>query len=240
MSTRLYIEQPAFAPWLGFCEALFACDTVALYDIVQFEDGGYQNRNRIKTPQGAQWLTVPVAKRHGQLIRDVRIADAFDPQAMLRRLRETYGRCRHVEETLEVLAAALTAGHQWLVDLNVCLVTDITVALGAPARLLLTSQLPVDPAGDRIQRIADICRATGADELWAGSGTRGYLHPADLGGITVTWNDYLERHPRYEQAWPRQDFVPALSVIDTACTLGWAGTAALLRAGLATYLDARQ
>jgi hypothetical protein len=79
MSHRLYIEQPPFAPWLGFCEALFACQTIALYDDVQFEDGGFQNRNKIKAPQGAQWLTVPVAKRNGQLIRDARIADSFDP-----------------------------------------------------------------------------------------------------------------------------------------------------------------
>jgi WbqC-like protein len=239
MKARLYIEQPPFAPWLGFCEALFAADTVALYDNVQFEDGGFQNRNRIKTPDGIQWLTVPVVKSHGQLIRDVQIADGFDPQAMLKRLRQAYGRSRHVEETIQILAPVLGAGHRWLLDINIDLTTQLAVALGAPARLILTSQLPIDPAADRVERIAAICHAAGADELWAGSGTRGYLDPAQLhaASVAVTWNAFLARHPRYQQAWPRQPFAPALSVLDTACALGWAGTAALLRGGLAAYLS---
>lgn len=237
MSHRLYLEQPPFAPWLGFCEALFACHSVALYDDVQFEDGGYQNRNRIKTPQGVQWLTVPVVKAHGQLIRDVRIADGFAPPAMLKRLRLSYGRCGYVDEALHVVESALTAGHRWLLDLNLALVTDLAAALGAPARLLLTSDLDFDRTTGRTDRIIEVCRATGADELWAGSGTRGYLDPSQLhaAGIAVTWNEYLPRHPRYQQAWHRQGFEPALSFLDAACALGWAGLAALLEAGLTDF-----
>ncbi|MEU4113328.1 WbqC family protein [Kitasatospora sp. NPDC028055] len=242
MNHRLYIEQPPFAPWLGFCEALFACRTVALYDNVQYEDGGFQNRNRIKTPDGVRWLTVPVVKNHGQLIKDVRIADTFDPQGMLRRMRLAYGRSRHLDEVLQILAPPLAAGHRWLLDLNLELTTGLAVALGAPADLTLTSRLPIDPEADRTGRIVRICRAAGADELWAGSGTRGYLDPADLAadGIAVTWTEYLPRHPAYEQAWPQQGFAPNLSVLDVASAIGWAGTSALLRSGLATYLDSLQ
>ncbi|MGW2539516.1 WbqC family protein [Kitasatospora sp. NPDC001574] len=240
MKHRLYIEQPPFAPWLGFCEALFACRTVALYDNVQFEDGGFQNRNRIKTDQGVQWLTVPVVKHNGQLIKDVRIADTFDPQGMLRRVRLAYGRTRHLDEVLQVLDPVLAAGHRWLLDLNTELTTSLAVALGAPAQLTLTSRLPTEPTANRTDRIVRICRAVGADELWAGSGTRGYLDPADLSadGIAVTWNEYLPRHPTYQQAWPQQGFTPNLSVLDAAGAIGWAGTSALLRSGLVTYLDA--
>lgn len=73
-------------------------------------------------------------------------------------------------------------------------------------------------------------------------GTRGYLDPADLAadGIAVTWNEYLPRHPVYEQAWPQQGFTPNLSVLDTASAIGWAKTSALLRNGLAAYLDSLQ
>ncbi|GLW58733.1 WbqC family protein [Kitasatospora phosalacinea] len=242
MNNRLYIEQPPFAPWLGFCEALFACSTVALYDNVQYEDGGFQNRNRIKTPDGVKWLTVPVVKNHGQPIKDVRIADAFDPNKILRQVRLAYGRSRHLDEVLQVLAPALGAGHRWLLDLNLDLATGLVAALGAPARLTLTSRLPIEPTADRTGRIVRICQAAGADELWAGSGTRGYLDPADLAadGIAVTWNEYLPRHPVYEQAWPQQGFTPNLSVLDTASAIGWAGTSALLRTGLTTYLHSLQ
>ncbi|MGW6027413.1 WbqC family protein [Streptomyces sp. NPDC055099] len=234
----IYIEQPPFAPWLGFCEALFACDTVALYDDVPYTDGGYQNRNRIKTADGPQWLTVPVSRTPGQLIRDTPIAVSFDADSMLRTIRLAYTRTPHADEMLHVLRPVLGAGHAWLVDLNLDLLTQIRAALGAPARLQLTSELAIG-AEDRTGRLAAICTATGADVLWAGSGTRTYLDAAALAehGVQVRWNDYADRHPHYQQAWGRQGFKPNLSVIDTVCSLGWAGTAALLRTGLAAYLQ---
>ncbi|MFJ5951311.1 WbqC family protein [Streptomyces noursei] len=236
--TLTYIEQPPFAPWLGFCEALFACDTVALYDDVPYTDGGYQNRNRIKTADGVRWLTVPVSRAPGQLIRDTPLAPGFDPDLMLRTIRLAYARTPHVEEMLHVLRPVLGTGHAWLVDLNLDLLTRLATALGAPARLRLTSELAVD-ADDKTRRLAGICAATEADVLWAGSGTRTYLDTASLAehGVRVQWNEYAARHPVYKQAWGRQGFVPNLSVIDTACALGWAGTAALLRTGLAGYLQ---
>ncbi|MGW6603881.1 WbqC family protein [Streptomyces sp. NPDC055036] len=236
--TVTYIEQPPFAPWLGFCEALFACDTVALYDDVPYTDGGYQNRNRIKTADGVRWLTVPVSRAPGQLIRDTPLAPGFDPDRMLRTIRLAYARTPHVEEMLHVLRPAFGTGHAWLVDLNLVLLTQLAAGLGAPARLRLSSELAVG-ADDKTRRLAGICAATGADVLWAGSGTRTYLDTTALAGhgVRVQWNEYAARHPVYKQAWGRQGFVPNLSVIDTVCALGWAGTAALLRTGLDGYLQ---
>ncbi|WP_153812163.1 WbqC family protein [Streptomyces sp. SUK 48] len=234
----IYIEQPPFAPWLGFCEALFACDTVALYDDVPYTDGGYQNRNRIKTADGVRWLTVPVTRAPGQLIRDTPIAPGFDADRMLRTIRLAYARTPHADEALHVLQPVLGQRHTWLADLNIELLTHIRAALGAPARLQLTSEMRIADT-DRTRRLAAICAAAGCKVLWAGSGTRSYLDTTALAQhhVSVRWNEYADRHPVYQQAWPRQGFAPNLSVIDTVCALGWAGTAALLRTGLATHLQ---
>lgn len=234
----IYIEQPPFAPWLGFCEALFACDTVALYDDVPYTDGGYQNRNRIKTADGVRWLTVPVTRVPGQLIRDTPIAAGFDADQMLRTITLAYNRTPHVDEALHLLRPVLGAGRRWLVDLNIELLTQISTALGAPARLQPTSTLHIDE-DDRTRRLAAVCAATRDEVLWAGSGTRSYLDTAALEqhGVQVRWNEYADRHPVYRQPWSRQGFAPNLSIIDTVCSLGWAGTAALLRTGLTAYLQ---
>ena len=233
----IYIEQPSFAPWLGFCEALLGCDTVAFYDDVQYSQGGWQNRNRIKTPDGVAWLTVPVVRETGQLIKDTRIAPSFDPDALLRQIRLAYARTAHVDEALNVLRPALTAGHDHLADLNIDLITALATALGSRARLLRTSQMKIT-AADKTERLAQICTAAGERVLWAGSGTRGYLDTGELErhAVSVRWNEFADRHPQYVQAWPRQEFMAGLSVIDAVCALGWAGTAALLRTSFDAYL----
>ncbi|MDQ0595750.1 hypothetical protein QF037_000095 [Streptomyces canus] len=233
----IYIEQPSFAPWLGFCETLLGCDTVAFYDDVQYTQGGWQNRNRIKTADGIAWLTVPVIRETGQLIKDTRIAPSFDPDLMLRQIRLAYARTTHIDEALNVLRPALTAGHTHLADLNISLITAIATALGSQTRLLRTSQMKIT-ADDKTERLARICATAGEHVLWAGSGTREYLDTAELERhqVAVRWNEFTGRHPEYAQAWPRQQFLPGLSAIDAVCALGWAGTAALLRASFATYL----
>lgn len=186
--TLTYIEQPPFAPWLGFCEALFACDTVALYDDVPYTDGGYQNRNRLKTADGVQWLTVPVNRAPGQRIRDTPVAASFDADSMLRAIRLAYARTPHVEEMLNVLQPVLGAGHAWLVDLNLDLLTQLAAALGAPARLRLTSELAVD-ADDKTRRLAGICAATGADAGCADRLHQAAEHVAQQLKQSDTWLD---------------------------------------------------
>ncbi|MFF5567702.1 WbqC family protein [Streptomyces sp. NPDC012623] len=233
----IYIEQPPFLPWLGFCEALLACSSVALYDDVAFTQGGWQNRNRVKTANGPAWLSVPVSRSTGQLIHDTRIAEGFDTASMLKALRLAYGRSRYADEALQAIEPPLSAGHRWLADLNTDLVTQIALALGSRASLLLTSRMPPAKADGKTARLAHICATAGERELWAGSGTRQYLDTTALAehGITVSWNEFTGRHPRYAQAWPKQGFEPGLSVIDAACAIGWAGVAAMLRSGLHIY-----
>ena len=56
-------HQPNFAPWLGFFDKAVAADVLVLLDTVQFIKRGYQNRTRIKSSTGPQWLTVPVISK---------------------------------------------------------------------------------------------------------------------------------------------------------------------------------
>jgi hypothetical protein len=54
------IHQPQYLPWLGYFDKMLAADLFCYLDCVQFKKNEWQNRNRIKTAQGWQWLTVPV------------------------------------------------------------------------------------------------------------------------------------------------------------------------------------
>jgi WbqC-like protein len=233
----IYIEQPPFLPWLGFCESLLVCDEVALYDDVQYTDGGWQNRNRIKSANGISWLTVPVRKKFGRTIRDIQIAPSNEPRQLLEKIRHAYARTDYYSETLDVIAGPIEHGFRWLVDLNIALITSVATAIGSTARLTLTSSLACTGSG-RMERIVGICQTTGNSILWAGEGTRSYLDVGEITnqGISVKWNEFASRHPEYRQAWPRQGFVPGLSVVDAACSIGWAGVRGMLLHGAAVHL----
>ncbi len=56
----LVVLQPGYLPWLGFFDQLRRADTFVVYDDVQYDKGGWRNLNRVKSPGGAIWLTVPV------------------------------------------------------------------------------------------------------------------------------------------------------------------------------------
>jgi hypothetical protein len=59
---KISIIQPLYLPWLGFFEMIDASDAYVALDHVKFEPSSWQQRNRIKGPNGPFFMTVPVRK----------------------------------------------------------------------------------------------------------------------------------------------------------------------------------
>jgi hypothetical protein len=57
---RIAISQSNYIPWKGYFDLINSVDEFVLYDDMQFTRRDWRNRNQIKTPQGVQWLTIPV------------------------------------------------------------------------------------------------------------------------------------------------------------------------------------
>ena len=72
------VHQPHYLPWLGYFEKMDQADVFVVLDTVQFEKNGWQNRNKIKTAQGWQWLTVPVMHKFGQRLGQVKLDQRSD------------------------------------------------------------------------------------------------------------------------------------------------------------------
>ena len=61
---KISINQPTFMPWLGWFELLDNTDVFVLLDDVQFSKQSWQQRNRIKTSKGSEFITLSVKKFH--------------------------------------------------------------------------------------------------------------------------------------------------------------------------------
>src|SRR6476619_5471596 len=74
---KCVINQPNYLPWRGYFHQIQKADCFVFYDDVQYDKHGWRNRNRIKTPKGPQWLTIPARARgngeHRRTIQEIEI-----------------------------------------------------------------------------------------------------------------------------------------------------------------------
>ena len=92
---KCVILQPSYIPWRGYFDQIQKSDVFVFYDDVQYDTRGWRNRNRIKMPGGAQWLTIPVNARGAQTghipINQINIAWARPwNQEHLKALQQSY------------------------------------------------------------------------------------------------------------------------------------------------------
>ncbi|MFA6030756.1 MAG: WbqC family protein [Elusimicrobiota bacterium] len=214
------ILQPGYIPWLGFFEQLHRSDVFVLYDDVQYDKNGWRNRNRIKTPTGPQWLTVPVSFDFSAhpAINAVRINNQTDwRRKHLLSLRQNYSQAAFFRDYVGIFEEAYARSWEKLVDLDLHLLRELAGALGlGHKRVLLSSSLGIP--GERVERLINTCKHLGADTFYEGAAGRDYMHPSDFAahGITLEFQDYA--HPTYRQL--HGAFIPYLSVVDLLFNCG--------------------
>ena len=237
---KIAISQPTYLPWLGYFDLIDQVDAFVLLDNVQFEKQSWQQRNRIKTPIGLQWLTVPVMfrGRFGQLIKDVEIRDAEFWRTHLRAIELNYRRSRFFNRYFEELSSRLkcTPGTM-LTDLNCRLLEWFMSVMGVQTRVVLSSELR--QPGRRTELLANICGSLGADQYISPLGSAVYL--LEEGnvlvdkGVEVVFQHY--EHPRYWQLFP--PFQPYASIVDLVFNEG-ERSLEILRSGRRTAFSQRQ
>jgi WbqC-like protein family len=210
---RVAIAQPTYLPWLGYFDLIDQVDAFVILDSVQFEKQSWQQRNRIKTPAGLQWLTVPVIRRFGQLIDDVEIRDVDFWRNHLRAIELNYRRAPFFENYFRELSGKLRCSERSrLVALNVRLIEWLMSVFGIRTPLFLSSRL--DQPGKRTQLLANICACLGASEYVSPLGSVAYLsQEIDIfqrRSIDVVFQNY--EHPSYRQMFA--PFVPYASILD--------------------------
>ena len=222
---RVAIHQPQYLPWLGYLDKLDSADVFIVLETVQFKKHEWQNRNRIRTKDGWQWLTVPIVDRFPERIDRVEINARTDWQRKhCQALRLHYGSAPYWDPVGPELTALLQKPWTRLCDLNLAVLNLLCRQLGitTPRRLAST----MEAREERTERLVDLCRAVGGTVYLAGQGAAGpkdkdeapYM---DFGrfsqaGIQVQVQDY--QHPTYLQRYT--PFVSHLAVVDLLFNCG--------------------
>lgn len=220
LETRtLGVLQPGYLPWLGFFDQMLQSDIFVLYDDVQFDKHGWRNRNRIKSPSGPHWLTVPVFHkgRGKQNILEVEINNATPwARKQVGSIRQFYAKAPYLGRYLPELEELLYRPWKRLVELDVAVIERMCIWLGLDRKIMRSSELSIE--GERSDRLLSLCLHLGANRYLSGDAAKTYLDVNLFvrNGIEVKWQNY--EHPVYPQQ--HGEFVPYLSAIDLLLNCG--------------------
>ncbi len=218
------IHQPHYLPWLRYFEKVARCDFFILLDDVDFTRNGWQNRNRIKTAQGAQILTVPVQQKLGQAIREVQIANQTPwARKHWRAIQQSYSASSSLQELYDT---------PWtdLASLNREMFSWHMRELGLDVPWTSSSSLAVP--GSATERLIGLVRAVGGTAYLSGRhALHEYLDAADIerAGLDLFIFDW--KCPTYRQLHPKQGFLPDLATVDLLLCEGGEAARSLLRQG---------
>lgn len=217
---RIAIHQPQYLPWLPYFLKIEACDCFVLLDIVNFQKNGLQNRNQIKTAQGAHWLTVPVLHQFGQKIKEVKVNQTLD---WCRKHWYTISQCYRKSTAFNLFEGDLHSfySQNWLElsELNIQMIYMFMKWMNIQTPVVKASELKA--TGVASDLILKICIEMGATSYLSGLGGKDYLKPIDFekAGIEIIYQSFFNPL-EYPQLFSEIGFIEHLSVLDLLLNCG--------------------
>lgn len=220
MSRRVVINQSNYVPWRGYFDLIHDADFFVFYDDVQYTKNDWRNRNRIKTPHGLEWLTIPVGKDENRLVNEVRLPpDPAWARHHWQRLEASYQSAPYFKDYGYWLSDVLLH-EKWptLSALNQQLVRTIAQDfLGLHTTFGRSEDYAI--SGQKQDRLLALLAALGATTYISGPAAKSYLTPERFAaaGIALEWKDYAG-YPAYAQLHP--PFESAVSILDLLFSTG--------------------
>jgi len=210
------ILQPSYIPWRGYFHQVWKADCFIFYDDVQYDARGWRNRNRIKTPHGPKWLTIPVHHKGCQtehrLIRDIRISsDTPWASKHWRTLEQCYSKAPFFDHYARLFQELYCTPWELLCDFTI----EMTIAMARELGMWRTQFLrasELEAQGTKTDRLVELLTDVNATNYITGPSAREYLDEGKLlgAGIKVEYMSY--NYPEYQQLYPPYD--ARVSILD--------------------------
>ena len=192
-----------------------------LYDDCQFTKRDWRNRNKIKTPNGSQWLTIPVEVKgkYHQKIKDTVVSDPEWSKKHWSAIKYNYSKAnffKDFEDQFEELY--LGCEEKYLSDINYRFITAINQILGISTKISWSMDYDLSVVGNT-EKLIHLCKQAKANIYLSGPSAKNYMDEElfNKEGIRVEWMDY-NRYPEYSQLYP--PFEHRVSVIDLIFNIG--------------------
>ena len=215
---RVGVIQSNYLPWRGYFDFIRSVDLFVFYDDMQYTKGDWRNRNKIKTPRGTEWITVPVFnKQLAKLICETQIDYTTDWGFKHRRLFEMHYKQAPFRDLMLSLVEDLgSTGEINISALNIRLIRRICEFLHISTPTLLSSELGLQ--GTKTERLINLLKKVNGTTYLSGPAADVYLDKDMFrqSGITLEYKSYS--YAPYPQLWG--PFDGAVTILDLIANCG--------------------
>lgn len=189
-------------------------DEFILYDDMQYTRRDWRNRNKIKTPKGLLWLTMPVETKckYYQKINETRVAGNNWRQKHWKAICHNYSKASYFKDYKHYFEELyMDNDTEFLSLINFSFINQINKLLGIKTKISWSSEYNL--IEDKAERLVEICKQAKATEYISGPLAKGYIKKNLFEGsnIKLTWMDY-SGYPEYNQLY--LPFEHGVSIID--------------------------
>ncbi|MBD3310135.1 hypothetical protein GF351_02860 [Candidatus Woesearchaeota archaeon] len=212
------IHQPNYLPYIGFFSKMKQSDVFVIMDIAQYVRRDFHNRNRIKTPNGPMWLTIPVKHNRSfkQRICDIKLPEDREwAKKHWVALQRNYAKTEFFEQYSPFFKELFENPPGTLSELNEKIILYLTEAFGIKTKVVRSSQFQVDENLKATDLLINIIKKAEGDTYLSGKGREGHDHyieedKFEKAGIKLKFQEF--NHPVYRQKF--QDFLPNMAAVD--------------------------
>lgn len=213
MSKRIAILQSNYIPWKGYFDIIGMVDEFIIYDEVQYTKNDWRNRNRIKSIQGIQWITIPVYQKNlQQKISETKVSDYRWREKHWNTLKTNYAKAPYFARYSSILENFYGSFNSFfLSDINVALIRIICDLLNIKTRITNSTEYVL--VGDPTEKLINLCIQLKATHYLSGPAANDYLNQKlfAAAGIEIEWMNY-QNYPSYPQIYP--PFEHGVSILD--------------------------
>lgn len=219
---KIAISQSNYIPWKGYFDMIATVDTFVLYDDMQYTRRDWRNRNKIVTPNGLIWLTIPVEVkgRYFQKINETKVAGSDWATRHIKTLALNYKKSEYFERIFPMVEKWYHEAGQYelLTDINRMFLLYICEYLNIKTKIVSSSEYEI--RGSKSDALISVLKQIPKSDTYvSGPSAKAYLD-VDLfkqQGIKVEWIDYCGYAP-YSQI--SNNFEHGVSILDMIFNLG--------------------
>ncbi len=211
---KVLITQSNYIPWKGYFDSINFVDKFIIYDDMQYTRRDWRNRNKIKTKDGVQWLTIPVEVKgkYFQKINETKITEKDWGKKHWSSIFHNYKKTKYFHEYKDIFEELfLNNDDEYLSSINQKFLKTICKILGIKTEMISSGEFKL--LEDKNERLVDICKKLGATDYYSGPAAKAYMDETlfNKENINVHYFDY-NGYSDYHQLFGT--FEHAVTIID--------------------------